>query len=448
MIKIFKTNLIDLVVILHGGKVLSKLDDCLESFEQIIWRGKPNKKAFKLEAFTLQDWETLGHNRNEEYMLTNQRLLIKDGNKKDDIWFTRLEKIKKVIVKKSITGSILDTGTIYPITEEYPYIPKTENSSKSENNSESVKVYNHFREEYEEFTKLEFSTKNRNRPKLLEIKEPYKVQKIFEEAIFGAGTNYINCEYCSFRYDLNKQQRCPNCGAKQSKKSKLDKCLDPFEQVIWKGKPNKKGFILQACGSLPFALVFFLGFLPLFLSSGFLGPQIFILGFVIVLALQPLGAFRVYPNQEYMITNQRLLIKDGYKKDDIWFTRLEKIKKVIVKKHFTSKILGYTGTIYPITEECPYVTGGIQSYNSGVAKIYNHIRDDFEELTQRELQTAARSRPKLDVMKEPYKIQKILEEAIFGAGINYVNCQYCDCRYDLNKEGKCPHCGGTHQKNN
>ena len=73
---------------------MAKLDDYLDPFEQVIWRGKPYKKAFNLEAFTLQAWGAL-RLRNEEYMITNQRLLIKKGLRKEDVWFTRLEKIKK-----------------------------------------------------------------------------------------------------------------------------------------------------------------------------------------------------------------------------------------------------------------------------------------------------------------------------------------------------------------
>ena len=230
--------------------------------------------------------------------------------------------------------------------------------------------------------------------------------------------------------------------------AKLDDYLDPFEQVIWRGKPYKKAFILHACGALPFALFFFLLSLTIFYRAGIIGPQLIILVFVVMLALQPLGAFRLYPNTEYMVTNQRLLISDVHGK--VWFSRLDKIKKVVVKKGITDKILG-TGTIYPITEEYPYVPGGWQRYNSdnpinAVTKVYNHVREEYEEVTKLEFKMHTRHRPKLELMKEPYKIQKILEEAIFGAGTNYVNCEYCSFRYDLNKEGKCPNCGGTHQK--
>jgi rRNA maturation endonuclease Nob1 len=55
--------------------------------------------------------------------------------------------------------------------------------------------------------------------------------------------------------------------------------------------------------------------------------------------------------------------------------------------------------------------------------------------------------PCLDALTEPYVVQKLLKEAIFGAGTNFVSCKYCYARYDLNKEGKCPNCGGTQPQN-
>jgi len=39
----------------------------------------------------------------------------------------------------------------------------------------------------------------------------------------------------------------------------LEQILDPFENVIWSGKPDKKAFVFQALGGIPFALFFLLG---------------------------------------------------------------------------------------------------------------------------------------------------------------------------------------------
>ena len=231
----------------------------------------------------------------------------------------------------------------------------------------------------------------------------------------------------------------------------LDEMLDPFEQVLWRGKPDKKAFFLWAFGGIPFALFFFAFFLGmLYLGENLIGFPLVILAWVIgLIVVPPLLQLRKYPNAEYMITNQRLLIKEGLRKDDVWFTRLEKIKKVIVKKGITGKILG-TGKIYPITETYPYYPkhrGYTQGGMNRVIKVYNLITEEYDEVTELEIYQKVTSHPNLDVMKEPYKLQKILEEAVSGAGTNYVNCGYCSYRYDLNKEGRCPSCGGTHRKN-
>jgi hypothetical protein len=231
---------------------------------------------------------------------------------------------------------------------------------------------------------------------------------------------------------------------------KLDDYLDPFEKVIWRGKPDKKAFTLWAFGGIPFALFFFSFFLlMLYMGENLIGFPLVILAFVIgLIVIPPVMQLKKYPNAEYMITNQRLLIREGLTKDDVWFTRLEKIKKVVVKKGITGKILG-TGKIYPITETYPYYPRH-QSYTKGgmnrLIKVYNLITEQYDEITEQEIYTKVISHPNLDVIKEPYKVQKILEEAIFGAGTNYVNCDYCNFRYDLNKKGKCPNCGGPLNK--
>jgi hypothetical protein len=173
-----------------------ELDDYLDPLEKIIWRGKP--AGFKV-------------NQNEEYMITNQRLLIKKRIRKENYWFERLQNIKKTIVIRGITGIIFGTGSIYPITETYPYHPQHRRYSEA-GSHDLIKVYNLITEQTEEVIKRELYINNHYRPCLNSIKEPYKIQKILEEAIFGVGASYVNCEYCSYRYDLNKEGRCPNCG--------------------------------------------------------------------------------------------------------------------------------------------------------------------------------------------------------------------------------------------
>lgn len=232
----------------------------------------------------------------------------------------------------------------------------------------------------------------------------------------------------------------------------MDEVLDPFEKVIWRGKPDKKAFVLWAFGGIPFALFFLAGILffvnlgvPIFES---LSPisilfPIFIIGLIVV---PPIWQYRKYPKTEYMITNQRLLIKEGITEDDLWFVKLGKIKEIIVRKGIIGKLLG-TGKIYPITDEYPYAPK-IYSYSGEYSrggletkKVFNIVRGEYEEITERELAIKTSSHPHLDATKKPHAVKKILEEAIFGAGTNYINCRYCYYRFDVNKLGKCPHCG-------
>lgn len=195
----------------------------------------------------------------------------------------------------------------------------------------------------------------------------------------------------------------------------LDDFLNPFEKIIWRGKPDKKAMVLSAFfGSVPWALLFFALFLGmLYLRTNLTPFPLFVLAIAVgIIVIPPLMQLRKYPNAEYMLTNQRLLVKDGLTKDDVLTVRFEIIKEIIIKKGITGKILG-TGNISPIIDSVPYSSRHLYYARAG-----------------------------LNCLKEPYKIYKILKEEIF----NYVNCDYCLYRYDLNKEERCPKCGTTHQK--
>ena len=147
-------------------------------------------------------------------MITNQRLLINEGIPKDDAWFVKLDKIKEIIVKKGIIGKMFGTGKCYPITDDYPYTSKRYACSEGGMNK-STKVFNIVQGNFE-VTELELYNKSRSHPHLDVMKQPYVIKKILEEAIVGTGINYINCEYCRYRFDVNKSGKCPNCGAPQS----------------------------------------------------------------------------------------------------------------------------------------------------------------------------------------------------------------------------------------
>lgn len=227
--------------------------------------------------------------------------------------------------------------------------------------------------------------------------------------------------------------------------------LDPNEQVIWSGKPDKKAFMLPAFGGIFFAL-FFLGITSIFLMTGMPlieSPAVITIPVAIALVVVlPLWQYRKTPHSAYMITNQRLIIKSGVTEQDVWFANLEKIEDTVVKIGIVDKILG-TGKLYPITAEYPYEPKP-RAYTEGgmyrPKKVFNIPEQKYEEIPEIELYRKSQTHPRLEGLKEPYAVQKLLKEVIFGAGTNYVNCKYCNFRYDLNKEGKCPHCGGPHPK--
>jgi hypothetical protein len=228
----------------------------------------------------------------------------------------------------------------------------------------------------------------------------------------------------------------------------MDKILDPNETVIWSGKPEKKAYLLPAFGGVPFAL-FFLVFFYIMVTTG--NPSgiewflpVFVLGWVIgLIVVPPLWQSRKFSGVGYMITNQRLLIKSGITEQDVWFADLGSIKETIVKIGFVDKIIG-TGSLYPITAEYPYAPQPRSYSEAGMnklKKVYNVADGKYEEITELELYRKSLHHPHLEGLNEPYAVQKLLRETIFGVGTNYVNCGYCHYRYDLNKVGKCPNCG-------
>ncbi|TRO51539.1 PH domain-containing protein [Candidatus Bathyarchaeota archaeon] len=235
--------------------------------------------------------------------------------------------------------------------------------------------------------------------------------------------------------------------------SGMENIVDPNEEIIWSGKPNRKAFLLSSVLWSVAIAAFFLGITSLFLLSGtplLSSPAIISIPFAIGLMVGfPIWQYRKTPHTEYMITNQRLIIKSGITKQDVWFTELDEIKDAIVKIGLLDKILG-TGKLYPITATYPYEPKGYRFTEGGMykpIKVYNIAEKKIDEITEIDLYRSIQTHPKLEALTEPYAIQKLLKEVIFGAGTNYISCKYCNFRYDLNREGKCPHCGGAHSQN-
>jgi len=92
-----------------------------------------------------------------------------------------------------------------------------------------------------------------------------------------------------------------------------------------------------------------------------------------------------YRNTEYMITNQRVIIQTGAIGLDTRFVELDKIQETYVDVGFIDKAFG-TGTVI-------VTTAGEYGY------VDRHGR-------------AYRLRPSLASLREPYEVQKLLQEAM------------------------------------
>ena len=197
---------------------------------------------------------------------------------------------------------------------------------------------------------------------------------------------------------------------------KLDDILNPFEKVIWRGKPKKIAYILPAFGFILFALVFASAFSYIVYTAN--PSEIFwILPIVVGLVLGFIPAVwqsKKLPSVEYMITNQRLLIKSGTTKEDVWFTDLSRIKESITKIGLADRMLG-TGKLYPITPEYPYAPKMRHYSRRGMdrlQKVYNVIEGKDEMVSETILYSKSVSHPHFEGVKEPCDVQNLLKEAI------------------------------------
>lgn len=111
----------------------------------------------------------------------------------------------------------------------------------------------------------------------------------------------------------------------------LDKILDPNEKIIWRGKPNKKKFLSSNSSGIIVAAFVSIFAVYSFAVKFYLGTFIAILIIVALILIPRKLQARKLPYIEYMITNQKLLIKNGRAKEDIWFAKLDDIYDVIKK---------------------------------------------------------------------------------------------------------------------
>ena len=179
--------------------------------------------------------------------------------------------------------------------------------------------------------------------------------------------------------------------------SKLDNLLNEEEIVLWRGKPVKKAFILPGLASIPFGFIF-LGFSIFWMwgavSAGAPGFfTVFGLPFVLIgfgLTFGPsLWQLMRFRNTEYMITNKRIITQTGAIGLDTRFVDFEKIQEVYVKIGIIDRLFG-TGSLYAMT-------AGFSGFLSSPGYRYGGFYG---------------SRPSLAALKDPYKLQKLLQGAI------------------------------------
>ena len=181
--------------------------------------------------------------------------------------------------------------------------------------------------------------------------------------------------------------------------SGLDKLLNVEEKVLWSGKPVWNAFILPGLISIPVGIIF-LGFAIFWMgtaaSAG--APDEFSLFgslFVLIGIGIAFGPFLFqllrYRNTEYMITDKRIITQTGAIGLDTRFVDFEKVQEVYVQIGVIDKLFG-TGSLYAMTAGFSgFVPRGGYGYGYG---------------------GFAGNRPSLAALKEPYEVQKLLQEAI------------------------------------
>ncbi len=196
----------------------------------------------------------------------------------------------------------------------------------------------------------------------------------------------------------------------------IDEFLEPTETVVWRRTPARKTVFLQSLAGIWIGL-FFGAFVLAMLYTGvpLLGLPLFVLVFSCCIAIvPPVWFMRKLPNTEYALTNQRLIIKKGSSKYDVWSSELGRIKGFIVKTGVSDKILG-TGKLYPITPEYPYAPK-IRSYTSGgmdrLRKVYNLTTGVFDEISEAEIYNKSLSHPHLEGVEKPHEVQRFFTETI------------------------------------
>jgi uncharacterized membrane protein YdbT with pleckstrin-like domain len=176
--------------------------------------------------------------------------------------------------------------------------------------------------------------------------------------------------------------------------------LNANEKVLWSGKPEKKAFVLPVLGFVPFGL-FFLGFSIFWMWGAFsagapdfftvFGLPFVVAGFGITVGPLVWQLLR-YRNTEYVITDKRIITQTGAVGLDTRFVDFDKIQEVYVKIGIIDRLFG-TGSLYAMTAGSSNFGPAMSPYGYGFGGMHGF-------------------RPSLAALKEPYQVQKLLQEAV------------------------------------
>ena len=214
--------------------------------------------------------------------------------------------------------------------------------------------------------------------------------------------------------------------------------LWPSEKILWIGKPDKRAYLFPILGGFALGLLL-IGFAVLFyLMKAPDSEFLLILGGgsgIGIILVPSLYLLKKHDNLEYILTNQRFIIKSGFSKrfdflsildkwfpgKEMWFAEYDEIKDFKIKKEgFSDKIFG-TAHIYPITSEFPYLPEMYPNPyqyqyptcpSDAVFDVYNAVTGKNEKVTHVILWEKTHGRPRLETMKRPYEIAEFLRKNI------------------------------------
>jgi membrane protein YdbS with pleckstrin-like domain len=179
--------------------------------------------------------------------------------------------------------------------------------------------------------------------------------------------------------------------------TKIEENLRSDEYVLWQGKPKFAPFFYgRQIGSLIFGIIWFAFLLNFFILPAIAqGAPVAVILFLVLFMIFPLIFFFgppifAYKNTGYILTNKRLLTQTGIRVLTKNFFDLEKIQEVNVKPRLLDRLFS-VGSIYLVVEgQLPLGPSWMMSNSMFIP-------------------------PDISSIKNPYEVQKKLEQAIYDA---------------------------------